>query len=144
MTRAVVSGQCERVQIAGHNYLVCAECRCPMQVGHNTIYDVPIPGKGMPGPTDPDQALCDPCYRAQYQRVYPKARQPHVHGPEYHPIPGLQPVPYDVADRPPHVPTDIELFEEALAIAKASNGAEKPEEVLARLKGPPSAQVSTT
>ena len=122
--------------------MVCAECRYPIQLGHSTIYDVPIPGKGAPGPDDPDQCLCDPCYREQYLRVYPKANQPHIHGPEFHPVPGLDPVPFDIVDRPPYVPTAIEQFEEALALAKSTG--EKPEEVLARLKAMPAAEVTVT
>ena len=142
MTRTITKGAAERVQLGSHNYLVCAACRRPMQVGHSPVYDVPIPGKGLPGPDDFDQALCHPCYREQYRTAYPKAQQPHIHPPEYFPVPGMDPIPYDPADRKPYVPTDLELFQEALDIAKA-NG-ENPVEVLARLKGPPNAQVSVT
>ena len=114
------SRQAERVQLGGKWYFVCAECRLPMQVGHTTVYDVPIPGKGLPDMSDPDQALCDICYRAQYLRMYPKFAQPHVHGPEYHPLPGAEPIPWDRSDYKPPAKTDIELFEEALALAKAT------------------------
>ena len=127
------SVQSESVQIGTVRYYVCAECRYPIKVGHATVYDVPVPGKGLPGPNDPPQALCDVCYRAQYSFMYPKAKLPHVHGPEYHPVPGEGPIPWDKADWTPRSKTDIELFEEALTLAK--NTGEKPEDVLAQLKG---------
>lgn len=136
--------QSERVQIGGHWYYVCAECRRPMKLGHATVYDVPVPEKGLPGVNDPPQALCDPCYRVQYARIYPKASPIPPQDPAFNPLPGEEAIPWDKVDYKPRPKTDIELFEEALILAKSSG--EKPEEVLKQLRQDQQkvAEVSTT
>ena len=127
--------QSERVQIRGKWYLICAECRRPMLLGHSTIYDVPRPEKGLPGSGDPAQALCDPCYRAQYKRIYPKATPIPPQDAAFNPVEGEEPIPWDKADRHPRPKTNVELLEEALVLVKAGNGAETQEEILRQLRG---------
>ena len=125
----------ERVEIHGKWYYVCAECRRPMLMGHSTIYDVPRPEKGLPGSQDPAQALCNPCYRAQYKRIYPKAAPIPPQSEAFNPVEGEAPIPWDKTDWRPRPKTDIELLEEALMRAKAGGGAETPEEILRQLRG---------
>ena len=123
----------ERVSIAGRSYLVCAECRRPHEPGYAVCFPVIIPGVGLPRIGDGTaQSLCGACYRMQFGRMYPK--EPMRNVPDTA-LPGEPPIPFDLADRIPRLKTEMELFAEALSIAKASGGADSPLDIYQRLKG---------
>ena len=144
----IAPGRYERVNIDGGSYYVCAECRLPMKLGHQTIYELPIPNKGLPGPSDPEQALCDPCYRAQYKRVYPQAPPIIPQSPDFLPLAGTAPVPWDHLDAVPVTVarSDNEVFELAIKLVRRRNdpGVDQfaqMKQVYERLKGLPHADL---
>ncbi len=128
-------GPYEYVRIEGRRAHVCATptCRLPLQVlkAHNPLF--PVPEVGDPVPYK-KQAVCGPCYRAQYELVYPGKELPEIADAI---IEGYGPIPKDWKEANEPVDDDYAIWEMALEQSRASDGAETVVQAYKRLLSEP-------
>ena len=67
----------ERVEVKSRSYLLCIVCRRPWSSGYKVCYLVRRAGDAMPE-SDSKQSLCGPCYKEQFEQVYPGEPVPNV------------------------------------------------------------------
>lgn len=131
----------EFVRIEGKRALVCAtpSCRLPLQVGVAVEPVFVVPEVGDPHPYR-KQAVCGPCYRAQYEMIYPGKVLPDV--PDAI-ILGHPAIPKDWVDETGEpVDDDFLLWEKAVEQARGSGGAETVNQAYKRLMSEPDIEIS--
>lgn len=128
----------ERVAINGRSYMVCAECRHPLLTGHSPCHPVPEPD--MPNPNH-KQALCGPCYKIQWARIYPREPVPDVTDGY---LVGGEPVPHGERQIQVDYEDEYALWEAAIGASRSSGGAETVGEAYQRLSGAHKPDVTVT
>lgn len=127
----------EYVTVDGKPYLVCATitCRKPLIIGQamDPLYTLPEVGEPHPWKK---QAVCGPCFKAEYAAIYPGKPIPDVKDAF---LPGADPIPWDWRDPAPEEPVDDDhaLWRKAIDQSEGSQGAETVLQAYKRLLSVP-------